>query len=53
MCARNLLGDDDEQDSARYMSCIFLLLRANPEIETSMDDMNLVSNLASLNISEA
>ena len=62
VCARNLLGElplqvllangDDEQESVRYLSSIFLLLKANPPIEISMNDTNLVSDLASLSMHE-
>eukprot|EP00984_Skeletonema_dohrnii_P009738 scaffold3750_cov111-Skeletonema_dohrnii-CCMP3373.AAC.7 len=39
-----LLLDNDDQESAGYLSSIFLLLRANPEL---MNDRNLVLALAS------
>eukprot|EP00985_Skeletonema_marinoi_P021786 scaffold13551_cov73-Skeletonema_marinoi.AAC.1 len=39
-----LLLDNDDQESAGYVSCIYLLLRANPEL---MNDRNLVLALAS------
>eukprot|EP00985_Skeletonema_marinoi_P025759 scaffold19251_cov124-Skeletonema_marinoi.AAC.2 len=35
-----LLLEHSDQENAGYMSCMFLLLRANPEM--GMDDMNLV-----------
>ena len=62
--ARNTLGElplqvllangDDEQENARYLSSIFLLLRANPPTEVPMNDMdmNLVSEFASFSLHE-
>ena len=60
--ARNTLGElplqvllangDDEQENVRYLSSIFLLLRANPPTEVPMNDMdmNLVSEFASFSL---
>ena len=41
--------DYDDQESAGYVSCIFLLLRASPEMW--MNDANIVLALSSLSIS--
>eukprot|EP00984_Skeletonema_dohrnii_P008322 scaffold3042_cov127-Skeletonema_dohrnii-CCMP3373.AAC.25 len=45
-----LLLDNDDQESAGYVSCIFLLLRANPGMW--MNDANIVLALSGLSISD-
>jgi ankyrin repeat protein len=42
-----LLLDCDEQESADYASCIFLLLKASPEMWMSNENLNLVLALTS------